>query len=73
MEESDLNPTLDNWFDEEMGDNFDNDPDNIDEEYVMEAFPETRNSVERITDMLQEESSYILRQATSAINKVQSK
>jgi hypothetical protein len=73
VEEADLNPTIENWFAEEDDSPPEVTPDSIDQEYVLEAYPDTRQAAERVTDMLQEESAYILRQATSALNKVKSK
>lgn len=70
VSDAELNPKLDNWFaEDDSAESNDVDTDNIDQEYVLEKFPEVKDSVERINDMLREESSYILRQANSAINK----
>lgn len=70
VSDAELNPKLDNWFaEDDSAENNDVDTDNIDQEYVLEKFPEVKDSVERINDMLREESSYILRQVNSAINK----
>jgi len=68
VDEADLNPTLENWFEEEMNGNGATE-DNIDDGYLQEKFPDVKESAERVNDMLREESAYILRQATSAINK----
>lgn len=73
VDETALNPTLENWFEEEGGTEGGTAEENIDEEYVLDINSDVRHSVERITDMLQEESSYILRQAASALNKVKAK
>lgn len=70
VDESALSAPLENWFEEQGGAGGDAAEETVDEEYVLDISPDVRQAVERITDMLQEESSYMLRQATSALNEV---
>lgn len=72
VDEATLNPTIDNWFAEDNGGGggeAGGSGSSVDEGYLMEQYPAVKESAERVNDMLLEESSYLLRQATAALNK----
>lgn len=66
VDEEYLNPPLENWFEDEEGGPTETDPAAAE---LTECYPEAIEAAERVREVLQEESSYILRQAASALNK----
>lgn len=61
---------LDNWFEgTSRGNVGTDDTDGIDQEYALQSCPSIKQTAEKIEDMLKEESTYLFRLATAAVNK----